>query len=159
MEHKLQVANRVLPAHQIPFKRGAFCHATCRLRYIHSLTCSFSPILMAFPASGVHSPRAKNMQNSPVTNVPKLPIDVLAARLKQRPPGRTPEHLLHLDIGEFSSIPSSMIRDIPQLPPGEKFHFRKWIHRTNNSDLALVTLQNDPKPKILKIVTSFIVCG
>lgn len=88
-----------------------------------------------------------------------LPVNVLDARLKKRPPGRTPEHLAHLDIGPFPSIPPASTPDIPKRPSGENFHFLKWVHRSNNSDLALVKLQNDADLKILKIVTFFIACA
>lgn len=72
-----------------------------------------------------------------------LPIETLEAGLSNRPYGRTPEKLALLDIGTFPSIPSPSTRDILQRPPDGKLRFVKWIHRTNNSDLALITLQND----------------
>jgi hypothetical protein len=85
---------------------------------------------------------------------PVLTLDTdLEERLKSRRPGRTPTHLADLDIGDFQSIPPSTTRQEISAPVSVgKFHFQKWIHRTNNSDLALVTLQNDSNPKILKIV-------
>jgi hypothetical protein len=110
---------------------------------------------MEFLACGVHSPPVKTIRNSPVKPVSKLSVTDLEERLKHRPPGRTAAHLAHLDIGDFPNIsPPTTTQELPQLPPAEKFHFRKWIHRTNNSDVALVTLQNDSKLKILKIVMS-----
>ena len=44
---------------------------------------------------------------------------------------------------------------IPRLVETDRFHVFKWICRTNNSDLALVALQNDDENlRILKIVMS-----
>ena len=85
-----------------------------------------------------------------------LNIETLEARLKHRRPGRTPAILKHLDIGTFPHISPASTQEVPQRPPDEKFHFLKWVHRSNNSDLAVVKLQNDPVMKILKIVIPLI---
>lgn len=77
-----------------------------------------------------------------------LPVKELEKRLRERPPGRTPKHLKRLDIGGFPSVVEKTSA-IPEVK--EEFYFRKWIHRTNNSDLALVTLPNDSNLKVLKI--------
>lgn len=83
--------------------------------------------------------------------VSKLGVDDLAARLQNRPPGKTPAHLEKFDIGKFPSFSPPTAPKVPQRPLVERFHFRKWIHRTNNSDIALVTGQVDSGPKALKI--------
>lgn len=82
-------------------------------------------------------------------------VEILEARLRNREPGRTAAILAHLDIGTFRSIPPASTQEIPKRAPAEEFHFLKWIHRSNNSDLALVTLKNDLDLKILKIVRPF----
>lgn len=79
-------------------------------------------------------------------------VEILEARLRTREPGRTPAKLAILDIGTFPTSPPASTQEIPERAAAENFHFLKWIHRSNNSDLALVTLQNDSNLKILKIV-------
>src|SRR5947209_14885660 len=92
------------------------------------------------------------------SNVHCLPPEALQARLQQRAPGRTPAHLATFDIGTFPSVVPPPTQEIPQLT-GVNFEFLKWIHRTNNSDLALVRSQNTSDLKILKIVVGSTVCG
>lgn len=113
---------------------------------------------MASSVRGVHSLPVKAVSRPAGKPVVKLSVTDLEKRLKHRPDGRTPAHLAHLDIGDFPSISPSTTttaQELPQRSPAEKYHFRKWIHRTNNSDLALVSLPNDPNWKILKIVIIF----
>jgi hypothetical protein len=126
-------------------------------------TCSRPPRTLTVQqftdAATMHSTLLVSKTESSDRTVHSLPVEILEARLKQRPPGRTPAHLAYLDIGTFPSISPGSLREIPKRPQGEKLHFLKWIHRTNNSDLALVALQNDSDLKILKIITTSTMYG
>jgi hypothetical protein len=87
-----------------------------------------------------------------------LPVEVLDARDSQWwLPGRTPGQFAHLDIGIFPEISPALRQEMHKGPPAEKllFSILKYMHTTNNSDLALVRVkvQKDADLKILKMVT------
>lgn len=75
----------------------------------------------------------------------------LVARLDKGLSGGKARHLADFDIGAFPSI-TPPNQDIPKLATGVTFRFFKWIHRSNNSDLALVAMRNDSEVKVLKMV-------
>ena len=73
--------------------------------------------------------------------------------------GGKAQHLADFDIGTFPRLSLPSMQEIPRLATATLFHFSQWIHRSNNSDLALVTLQNESDTKILRIVIIFTVCS
>jgi hypothetical protein len=86
-----------------------------------------------------------------------IPTKSVMAQLDHGLPGGRAEHLAHFDIGTFPSIPQPAMQTIPMLATTTCFHFLKWLHRSNRSDLALVTLPNESDIKVLKMVISFTV--
>lgn len=86
--------------------------------------------------------------------VRNISAEDVVARLDKGLIGAKASHLADFDIGTFPSISPPSLQEIPQLSTGVPFHFLKWIHRSNNSDIALVTLQNQSDKKILKIVST-----
>jgi hypothetical protein len=48
------------------------------------------------------------------------------------------ERIDQLDIGNFPESTSAASECLEELASDKKFVFRKWLHRSNNSDLALV---------------------
>ncbi|KAF7502181.1 hypothetical protein GJ744_006770 [Endocarpon pusillum] len=81
-----------------------------------------------------------------------LSVTELEKRLKNRRPGRSPSHLAHLDIGTLPSVAAHSVQKIARRRSDERFHFLKWLYRSNNSDIALITLPNDANEKVLKIL-------
>ena len=75
----------------------------------------------------------------------------VVARLDKGLRGGKVEHLTDFDIGVFPRI-APPDQEIPKLATGVTFHFSKWIYRSNNSDLALVSMRNESDMKILKMV-------
>jgi hypothetical protein len=124
---------RVSTAHQIPARRPALL--PCSLAHKIPKFTDRTPLLLPMACS------AGTSLPSPAGNVHELPVKVLVTRLTERPSGRTRAHLTHLDIGTFPTTSTVHDVEIPKRPPGEEYRFLKWIHRTNDSDIALVTLR------------------
>lgn len=83
----------------------------------------------------------------------EMPIEELLARLDHRPPGTTPAYLAKLDIGIFPSTLYTK-EDLRQLNAVDHtFHFLRWIHRNNGSDVALIKWKDQPGLHVLKIVS------
>jgi hypothetical protein len=117
-------------------------------------TFIIAAILRACLSDGTLSAYVMASLNHSVLHVPTKSV---MAQLDHGLPGGTVEHLAHFDIGTFPSIPQPAMQTIPMLATTTRFHFLKWLSRSNRCDLALVTLPNASDIKVLKMVISFTV--
>lgn len=81
-----------------------------------------------------------------------VPVQTLRDRLEWCRKDESKHNVALLDIGEFPESSPSTSKSPPELGCDEKFHFLKWLHRSNGSDLAIVDHVKHGR-RVLKMVS------
>lgn len=81
-----------------------------------------------------------------------IPVETLRDRLECCQKNESKQAVGQLNIGEFPESPAGASEHLPEIQSNENFHFLKWLHRTNGSDLAVVVHAKHGH-RVLKIVS------